>query len=67
MRDILPSGPDLSGQEAHHDVRHDAGRAHGELIALGLDVGELLDWPTAPLMFSFCDLDGNRLYVSEPG
>jgi hypothetical protein len=28
-------------------------------------VGELLDWETAPLMFSFCDPDGNRLYVAE--
>jgi len=36
------------------------------LVALGLPVGELLDWPTAPLMFSFCDLDGNRLCVAEP-
>ena len=26
---------------------------------------ELLDWDTAPLMFSFTDHDGNRLYVSE--
>jgi hypothetical protein len=26
----------------------------------GLDVGELLDWETTPLMFSFLDPDGNR-------
>jgi hypothetical protein len=27
--------------------------------------GELLDWETVPLMFTFCDPDGNRLYVTE--
>jgi hypothetical protein len=26
---------------------------------------ELLDWETAPLMFSFCHVDGNRFYVSQ--
>lgn len=44
----------------------DAAAAHATLTALGLSVGDLLDWPTAPLMFTFCDLDGNRLYVAEP-
>jgi hypothetical protein len=32
---------------------------------LGLTVGELLDWPTAPLMFEFRDADGNTMYVAE--
>ena len=48
-------------------IAPDARAAHAALTAQGLDVGELLDWPTAPLMFSFTDLDGNRLYVMEPG
>jgi hypothetical protein len=43
----------------------DARAAHTTLRTAGLDVGELLDWETAPLMFSFCDADGNRYYVSE--
>ena len=47
-------------------VTADAAAAHATLTALGLSVGELLDWPTAPLMFTFYDLDGNRLYVAEP-
>ena len=47
-------------------VTPDARAAHRELLERGLSVGELLDWPTAPLMYSFCDLDGNRLYVAEP-
>jgi catechol 2,3-dioxygenase-like lactoylglutathione lyase family enzyme len=43
----------------------DARAAHEALRSRGLDVGELLDWETAPLMFSFLDPDGNRYYVTE--
>jgi catechol 2,3-dioxygenase-like lactoylglutathione lyase family enzyme len=57
--DDLPAGIDTG-------IRLVAPDARAELIALGLDVGELLDWQTAPLMFSFQDPDGNRLYVAEP-
>ena len=57
----LPTGIDTGIRLVTPDARS----AHAELIGLGLDVGELLDWETAPLMFSFCDHDGNRLYVSE--
>jgi catechol 2,3-dioxygenase-like lactoylglutathione lyase family enzyme len=60
--DALPTGVDTGIRL----VASDAKAARDELLALGLDVGELLDWPTAPLMFSFSDLDGNRLYVAEP-
>jgi hypothetical protein len=60
--DDLPTGVDTGIRLVTSDAR----AAHAELLALGLSVGELLDWPTAPLMFSFCDLDGNRLYVAEP-
>src|SRR5436309_13153713 len=41
----------------------DARAAHAAVIEAGLDAGELLDWDTAPLMFSFTDYDGNRFYV----
>jgi hypothetical protein len=61
--DELPTGIDTGIRLVTPDAR----AAREKLLALGLDVGELLDWDTAPLMFSFCDLDGNRLYVSEPG
>jgi hypothetical protein len=47
-------------------VTTDARAALAQLTELGLDVGELLDWDTAPLMFSFCDHDGNRIHVAEP-
>lgn len=60
--DGLPTGVDTGIRLVTPDAR----AAHAELLARGLSVGELLDWPTAPLMFSFCDLDGNRLYVAEP-
>lgn len=58
----LPSGVDTGIRLVTGDARG----ARDALLELGLDVGELLDWPTAPLMFSFCDFDGNRLYVAEP-
>lgn len=58
----LPTGIDTGIRFVTADAR--AARAH--LLALGLSVGELLDWPTAPLMFTFCDFDENRLYVAEP-
>ena len=57
----LPTGVDTGIRLVTPDAR----AAHAELAGLGLDVGELLDWETAPLMFSFRDHDGNRLYVSE--
>jgi catechol 2,3-dioxygenase-like lactoylglutathione lyase family enzyme len=57
----LPTGVDTGIRLVTPDAR----AARAELLSLGLSVGELLDWDTAPLMFSFCDLDGNRLYVAE--
>jgi catechol 2,3-dioxygenase-like lactoylglutathione lyase family enzyme len=48
-------------------VTGDARAAHHALSEQGLDVGELLDWESVPLMFSFLDPDGNRFYVSEGG
>jgi hypothetical protein len=43
----------------------DARAAHAAVIEVGLEAGELLDWETAPLMFSFTDYDENRFYVSQ--
>ena len=65
---VISSGPDLpTGVDTGiRLVAADARAAHARLSELGLRVGELLDWPTAPLMFSFEDFDGNRLYVAEP-
>ena len=59
--EALPAGIDTGIRLTKSDAR----AAHEAVRALGLDAGELLDWETAPLMFSFADPDGNRLYVSE--
>src|SRR3954454_5396348 len=57
----LPAGIDTGVRLTTPDAR----AAHAGVIELGLDAGELLDWETAPLMFSFSDYDGNRFYVSQ--
>src|SRR5690242_6476837 len=56
----LPTGIDTGIRLATPDAR----AAHETLTREGLDVGELLDWETAPLMFAFRDFDGNQVYVS---
>lgn len=57
----LPAGIDTGIRLATADAK----AAHATVRQLGLEVGELLDWATAPLMFSFLDPDGNRFYVTE--
>jgi hypothetical protein len=59
--DELQAGVDTGIRLATPDAR----AAHARLQGLGLEVGELLDWESAPLMFEFSDHDGNRLYVTE--
>ncbi len=60
--EALPTGIDTGIRFVTQDAR----AAHARLVDLGLRVGELLDWPTAPLMFEFRDHDGNTMYVAEP-
>jgi catechol 2,3-dioxygenase-like lactoylglutathione lyase family enzyme len=57
----LPAGIDTGIRLTTADAR----AARPALSERGLDVGELLDWESAPLMFSFVDPDGNRFYVSQ--
>jgi catechol 2,3-dioxygenase-like lactoylglutathione lyase family enzyme len=57
----LPVGVDTGVRLATPDAR----AARDTLSGLGFDVGELLDWESAPLMFEFRDPDGNRFYVTE--
>jgi len=57
----LPTGIDTGVRLATPDAR----AAHARISGLGLEVGELLDWETAPLMFAFRDFDGNRFYVTQ--
>ena len=61
--DQLPTGIDTGIRLVTTDAR----AAHATLADKGLNVGELLDWESTPLMFSFADPDGNRFYVSEDG
>jgi hypothetical protein len=64
---LVRTGPELpTGIDTGIRLETDDARAAREAVAAaGLDVGDLLDWPDVPLMFSFVDLDGNRFYVSE--
>jgi hypothetical protein len=57
----LPTGIDTGIRLTTDDARS----ARTAVEAVGFTAGDLLDWPGVPLMFSFVDLDGNRLYVSE--
>ena len=57
----LPAGIDTGIRLGTPDARV----TREALQKRGLDVGELLDWETAPPMFSFRDPDGNRFYVSQ--
>lgn len=59
--DRLPPGIDTGIRLLTADAR----AAHAALTERGLDVDELRDWPTTPLMFSFLDPDGNCFYVTE--
>ena len=59
--DDLPTGIDTGIRLLTADAR----AAHELLAGTGCEVGELLDWESTPLMFSFLDLDGNRFYVSQ--
>ena len=59
----LPAGVDTGIRF----VTTDATAEHTSMTKEGVDVGELLDWPGVPLMFSFKDVDGNTFYLSEPG
>lgn len=45
----------------------DAAADHEALAAAGADVDELLRWEGVPPMFALRDVDGNALYVMEPG
>jgi hypothetical protein len=56
-----PAGVDTGIRLATTDAR----AAREAVIGLGLEAGDLLDWETAPPMFSFVDADGNRFYVTE--
>ena len=57
----LPSGVDTGIRF----VTTDAAAEHASMREQGVDVGELLNWPGVPTMFSFRDIDGNTFYLAE--
>ncbi|WP_040491255.1 VOC family protein [Ilumatobacter nonamiensis] len=59
--DEMPAGRDTGIRL----VATDAAAEHEAMTEAGVDVGELLDWPDAPLMFAFRDVDDNTLYLVE--
>ena len=61
--DELPAGVDTGIRF----VATDAAAEHASMTQHGVDVDEILRWPGVPAMFSFRDLDGNTLYLAEPG
>jgi lactoylglutathione lyase len=66
----LVSGEDNPAPGVDTGVRFAVGEVEAEHQAMrdhGVVVGELLDWPDVPPMFTFDDPDGNRFYVvAEP-
>jgi catechol 2,3-dioxygenase-like lactoylglutathione lyase family enzyme len=64
---IVATGPELpvGGDTGIRFVAGDAEADHASMRAQGVEVSELLRWPDVPVMFSFCDIDGNRYYLSE--
>lgn len=62
----LVSGPDAPTPGVDTGVRFavdDAGAEHRTMADRGVVVGDLLNWPGVPPMFTFDDPDGNRFYV----
>jgi catechol 2,3-dioxygenase-like lactoylglutathione lyase family enzyme len=59
--DGLPSG----GESGVRFTTDDAAALHADLTAAGVEVGELLNWPGVPPMFTFRDQDGNGLEIVQ--
>lgn len=61
--DGLPSGVQTGIRLTTPDVA----ALHRDLLEGGVGVGDLLDWPGVPAMFTLRDPDGNGLVVTEDG
>ncbi len=60
-REGTPVGVETGIRLASPEAKAD----HSDLRAHGVEVGELLQWPGVPPMFTFRDPDGNGLTVVE--
>ena len=61
--EALPAG----GECGIRFATDDATALHATLAAAGVKVGELLNWPGVPLMFTFRDPDGNGMEIVQDG
>ncbi len=59
--DGLPSG----GESGVRFTTDDAAALHADLTTADVGVGELLNWPGVPPMFTFRDQDGNGLEIVQ--
>lgn len=63
---LEPAAPNVTrGAIGIRFTTDDAGAAHAELQAAGVDTDEILRWPGVPAMFSFRDPDGNAFSITE--
>jgi lactoylglutathione lyase len=60
-RDGLPAG----GESGIRFTTGDAAATHAAFRAAGVTVGELLEWPGVPPMFTFRDQDGNGMEIVQ--
>ena len=58
-------GIEAGGEVGIRFLTADAAALHARLTAAGVEVGELLNWPGVPPMFTFRDQDGNGLEIVE--
>ncbi|MGH3712707.1 MAG: VOC family protein [Micromonosporaceae bacterium] len=64
---LVPAGDELpAGVETGIRLAtNDAEGLHADLAGRGVEVGELLNWPGVPPMFTIRDRDGNGMSVTE--
>ena len=58
-------GIEAGGEVGIRFLTADAAALHARLTAAGVEVGELLNWPGVPPMFTFRDQDDNGLEIVQ--
>jgi lactoylglutathione lyase len=59
--DDVPAG----GERGIRFTTDDAAAAHAAFRGAGVEVGDLLEWPGVPPMFTFRDQDGNGMEIVQ--
>ena len=60
-KDGVPAGVETGVRFVTSDAEAD----HADLLAAGVDTGDVLRWPGVPVMFAFRDQDGNGLEIVQ--